>query len=135
MLVVFSGHSMMSMRQMSFKSPEKLGIRWKNWSYPTCRHEILILESLGLSPWKTQTGNEGRRARKKSAGRLKKMDGCKESNRKGFWQLWSLKARVPPQKGLVSVCVCVTVNQYCTYTVSGAIIYLYSYRKRALHFT
>jgi len=47
--VMFSGHLMMTMNPRTFKSLERLGIKWKNWSYQTYRHKPPYLELLGVS--------------------------------------------------------------------------------------
>lgn len=48
---LFSGRLMTTMNLRSFKSQERLGIRWKNWSYPTCRHKSLFVDLPGICVW------------------------------------------------------------------------------------
>ena len=47
MCVLSVGHSMMTTNPMIFKSPERSGIKWKSWSYQTCRHRAPALEHFG----------------------------------------------------------------------------------------
>lgn len=120
---VFPGHLMKTMNPRSFKSLERSGIKWKNWSYQICQHRTPSQEFLGLFSLeiKVMEGPFG--------WMHQKIHGCKDRERKRFWHLCFSKTLESPQNGLISFCVCVTVNQYCS--VSGAITRLYSYRKKS----
>ena len=81
--LLFLGHLMTTMNLRSFKSLERLGIKWKNWSYQTCQHKIAFLDFLGLPSWKTDKVIKG------PLGWMhrKKIDGYKDRQRKGLWHL------------------------------------------------
>lgn len=92
---------MTTMNLRSFKSLEKLGIKWKNWSYQTCQHKIALLDFRCLSFWKTD------QVIKRPLGWMhQKINGYKDRQRKGLWRLSYDDSRIS-LVGIMSFCVCV----------------------------
>lgn len=101
------GHLMMTMNLRSFRSPERLAIKWKNWSYQTCRHKPPDLEFQGLSLWKTNRN----KVTESPFGRThRNIRRCKDR-----------AILESPQNGLSSFCVCVTLNQYCVWCNNASV--------------
>lgn len=112
MCVLFPGHLMMTMNLRSFKSLERSGIKWKNWSYQTWQHEVPFSGIPGpFSLEKKNKQEQSDQSDRRSLCIKIYIYGCKDRERKNDFGICLSKTLESPQNGLNQfLCVCVTVK-------------------------